>query len=159
MKININKLIKSIEARWWQELESSNPSSKELDEYQAFLERNDIRGGEYFFHPEKDNYQDCLSRLDPNDIVFDIGAGDLRFDLMMSRKVKKVYAIEINPSILSYALDIIDNNMPTNMNVICGNGFTYPIPEDVNTITCLMIHREHDLLNVRKDKNYKVIAY
>lgn len=110
----------------------------------AFQHKHGMKGWEIFFMPEEMNYNDCLSKLSPDDVVFDVGAGDLRFDLMMAEKVKKVYAVEINPGLLSSALRIIGWDMPVNLTVICGNAFEMELPGDVTVVTCLMIHREQD---------------
>ena len=134
-----------------------SPSSKELSLFQLFMQRNDIRGGEYFFCPETMFYAPVLTLLSKKDVVLDIGAGDLRFDLRMAQKVKKVYAVEINPVLLADVLRIIGYAQPKNLVIICGNGFKLPIPLDVSIILCLMIHKAH---NPRHWENYKqIIAY
>lgn len=110
----------------------------------AFKQKHDMKGWEIFFVPEEDNYEACLAKLSHDDIVFDVGAGDLRFDLIMAEKVRMVYAIEINPTILARALRIIGYDLPVNLTVICGNAFRMELPADVTVVTCLMIHREQD---------------
>jgi len=109
-----------------------------------FQKSRGMQGWECFFVPERWFYSDVLRLLRPDDVVFDVGAGDLRFDLLMARKVKKVYAVEINPVILGRALKTIGYDLPRNVIAICGNAFEMELPSDVTVITCLMIHREHD---------------
>lgn len=109
-----------------------------------YQKKHDMRGWECVFVPEEWFYSDVLKLLKSNDVVFDVGAGDLRFDLLMAEKVKKVYAVEINPITLGKALQIIGYDLPVNMIAICGDAFKTEIPSDVTVVTCLMIHREHD---------------
>ncbi|MBU0778125.1 hypothetical protein KKF82_07690 [Patescibacteria group bacterium] len=110
----------------------------------AFQKVHGMEGWEIFFMLEEDNYEDCLSKLSPDDVVFDVGAGDMRFDLMVAGMCKKVYAVEINPGLVSSALRIIGWDMPANLTVICGNAFEMELPGDVTVVTCLMIHRQHE---------------
>lgn len=123
----------------------------------AFQKEHGIEGWEIFFLPEEDNYDDCLSKLSMEDVVFDAGAGDLRFDLMMMECVKKVYAVEINPKILASALRIIKYDMPENLTVICGDAFDMDLPPDVTVVTCLMIHRKREFPD--SWKNVRIISY
>lgn len=116
----------------------------DVNECSSFQVLHGMKGFEVWFLPEVTNYDDCLSKLNPDDVVFDVGAGDLRFDLIMAEKVRKVYAVEINPKILAGALRIIGYDMPENLTVICGNAFTMELPGDVTAVTCLMIHRKHE---------------
>jgi len=109
-----------------------------------YQKKHDMKGWECFFVPEDWFYDNVLKLLNRNDVVFDVGAGDLRFDLLMAKKVRKVYAVEINPTILGKALQIINYDLPTNLIAICGNAFKMELPSDVTVVTCLMIHRVHD---------------
>jgi len=120
------------------------PTIEEVERCHRFQEQHDMKGCEIFFCPEEWFYEDILKLLKPDDVVFDVGAGDLRFDLMMAEEVRKVYAVEINPVILARALKIIGFDMPANLIVICGNAFKMELPPDVTVVTCLMIHRQHD---------------
>lgn len=122
-----------------------------------FQEKHGMKGWEIFFVPETENYADCLEQLSRNDVVFDVGAGDLRFDLVIAEKVRKVYAVEIDPVILSSALRIIGWNMPVNLTVICGSAFEMELPGDVTVVTCLMIHRQHAF--PEQWKKCRIISY
>lgn len=119
------------------------PTPKQHQKYVVFSETHDIRGLEGFFVPEENNYQTVLDNVKPDDVIFDVGAGDLRLDLLLSEKVKKVYAVEINPETVGNTLKIIGLDKPANLTVICGNGFEMELPSDVTLITNLMIHRKH----------------
>lgn len=123
----------------------------------SFQVEHGLKGYEIFFFPEELNYNPCLELLSKDDVVFDVGAGDLRFDLIMAEMVKKVYAIEINPTIVSSALRIIGYDLPENLTVICGNGFDWNIlPKDVTAVTCLMIHRQHEF-PIEWQNNHRII--
>lgn len=124
---------------------------------QAFQHRHGMKGWEIFFMPEETNYSNCLSKLSPDDVVFDVGAGDLRFDLMMVEKVRKVYAVEINPNIIAPALHIIGYDLPVNLIPICADAFEMELPRDVTVITCLMIHRKHEF--PESWKKCRIISY
>lgn len=132
-------------------------SHSDVEECFSFQCLRGIKGYEIWFYPEVCNYNDCLSKLNEHDVVFDVGAGDLRFDLIMAEKVKKVYAVEINPKTLASALRIIGYDMPENLIVICGNAFEMELPNDVTVVTCLMIHREHEFPDSWKKCN--IISY
>lgn len=123
----------------------------------SFQALRGLKGMEIWFMPEVTNYDDCLSKLNGYDVVFDVGAGDLRFDLMMAEKVQKVYAVEINPKILSSALRIIGYDMPTNLTVICGDAFDMDLPLDVTVVTCLMIHRKREFPDIWR--KVRIISY
>ena len=110
----------------------------------AFQHEHGMKGWEIFYVPEDMFYDPCLEKLSRDDVVFDVGAGDMRFDLIMAEKVRKVYAVEINPTITARALNIIGYGLPPNLIAVCGNAFEMELPSDVTVVTCLMIHRQHE---------------
>jgi len=138
----IGDIINELEEHYSKLIEKS-PTREEFKKCEEFQKRRGVKGWEISFCPEKWFYDDVLNLLTPDDVVFDVGAGDLRFALLASQKVRKVYAVEINPEILSYALKIIGFDMPTNIIAICANAWELELPSDVTTIVCLMIHRQH----------------
>ena len=85
-----------------------------------------------------------MKKLSKDDIIFDVSAGNLVFDLMMLKKVKKVYAIEMNPTIISDALRVIGYDLPGELVVICTNAFDLEIPDDVTKIVSLFIHNQRE---------------
>ena len=121
-----------------------NVNYRDHKECTSFQHEHGMKGWEIFYVPEDMYYDLCLDRLSRDDVVFDVGAGDLRFDLMVAGVCKKVYAVEINPTITARALNIIGYGMPTNMIAMCGNAFEMELPGDVTVVTCLMIHRQHE---------------
>lgn len=123
----------------------------------AFQHKHGMKGWEIFFMPEECNYESCMAQLSKDDVVFDVGAGDLRFDLMMAEKVRKVYAVEINPSVIAPALHIIGYDLPGNLIPICADAFEMELPKDVTVVTCLMIHRKHQF--PESWKKCRIISY
>lgn len=138
----INKIINKLKRSY--HINDKEPTLEEHNNFQKFMKKNDMKGWECFFVPEEMFYDNILKKVNKDDVIFDIGAGDLRFDLMLSEKVKKVYAVEINPTILASALKIIGLDLPKNLIPICTNAFEMEIPSDVNLIISLMMHRQHD---------------
>lgn len=116
---------------------------RDHDKCVSFQSDHGMKGWEVVFFPEEMYYGDVLEKLGREDIVFDVGAGDLRFDLIMAEKVRKVYAVEINPTTVAGALRIMGYDLPGNVVVICGDAFEMELPPDVTAVTCLMIHRQH----------------
>ena len=76
-----------------------------------------------------------LDQLSVNDVVLDIGAGDLRLARQMERMVKKVYAVEVNAGLLE---DV--GVLPVNLIVICADARTLDFPADITTGVLLMRH-------------------
>lgn len=155
MSFETDEIIRRLERSFTRMLKKYDHS--DVSECSSFQVLHGMKGYEIFFVPEVTNYDDYLSKLNPDDVVFDVGAGDLRFDLIMSEKVRKVYAVEINPKILASALRIIGYDMPTNLTVICGNAFDMELPGDVTVVTCLMIHRKHEFPD--SWKKCRIISY
>ena len=133
--------MQSIERQYVKLASTAIPSKGEY----AFYRSRGLRAWEPVFVPEEWFYDEVLKHLEEKDVVFDVGAGDLRFDLIMSQHVKKVYAVEVNPITLAYALKTIGYKLPRNLIPICANALDLPLPEDVTTITILMIHRTWDI--------------
>jgi hypothetical protein len=116
------------------------PTHRELLDFQRFADKHNLQGSEGWFLPEKNEYQIVLNRICKNDVILDIGAGNLALDIILAEQCKKVYAIECNPFILSEALKTIGYDLPRNLIVICANGLDVPIPCDVNTLVMLLRH-------------------
>ncbi len=59
---------------------------------------------EAMFAPyDPQTYQAVLAQLGPEDVILDIGAGDLRLSRRMAQIARKVYAVEINAGLLDQA--------------------------------------------------------
>jgi hypothetical protein len=84
-------------------------------------------------------YQAVLDRLEPHDIVLDIGAGDLRLARQIARIVRRVAAVEVNPGLLEQASAASDP-LPANLIPICADARTLDFPSGVTTGVLLMRH-------------------
>lgn len=82
-------------------------------------------------------YQDVLNNVNKNDVIIDMGCGDLRLAYLLSKCVKKVYAVELNPEILYKAIKVLGYNKPMNLIIVLSDWVYFPIPCDVSKIVCL----------------------
>ena len=62
---------------------------------------------------DQPTYQAVLDQLGPQDVILDIGAGDLRLSRQMARIARKVYAVEINRQVLDQAYAAATRCLPT----------------------------------------------
>lgn len=115
------------------------------DEWDAFSNREGLLGCEAYFCPESQYYRSVLDNLRPDDVVFDVGAGDMRLSYLMANRCHHVTAVEVNPSTLGWGLVALGIGKPPNLTPIVGNAFKVAIPERVTLITYLVRHSQHDL--------------
>jgi hypothetical protein len=89
---------------------------------------------------DEPTYQAALSFVQPDDVVLDIGAGDLRLARRMAGIATRVFAIERQPNLLS-------NTAPTlrvaNLTVICADARQVPWPPGITLGVLLMRHCAH----------------
>jgi len=134
--------------------DENTPSHEELMAFQKFADIHNFEGNEGWFLPENKEYSKVLALIEKDDVVLDIGAGNFALDFLLSERCKKVYAVEVNPTVVKDALEIIGYDMPRNLIIICGNGLDFPIPKDVNTLVMLLRHFSQTLpdeyLNIPK---------
>ena len=98
---------------------------------------------EYRWAPyDSPTYQTVLEQLQPNDVVLDIGAGDLRLARQMAAIVRKVYSIEINPEVLNQGLEEIAP-LPGNLIAICADARTMDFPSEIKVGILLMRYCTH----------------
>jgi hypothetical protein len=90
-------------------------------------------------HYDQTTYQSVIDQLSPNDIVLDIGAGDLRLARQMAQTARKVYAVEINARVLEQAYATRDS-LPVNLIPICADARALDFPSDVTTGVLMMRH-------------------
>lgn len=120
-------------------------SSERSEQFGVFGSRHNFKGADGWFLPEHWNYERVLSNIEADDVVLDLGAGNLALDILISLRALKVYAVEVNPEVVKDALAIIGYDLPRNLIVICANALDMPIPEDVNTLVALMRHFSHEI--------------
>ena len=104
-----------------------SPISGHLDDWEA-------RWAPY----DEPTYQTALSYVRPDDIVLDIGAGDLRLARRIAAITRHVFAIEMQP-------DLLDNQdrLPDNLTVFCADARCIPWPTDITLGVLLMRHCTH----------------
>ena len=89
-------------------------------------------------------YSFVIEHIQPEDIVLDIGAGDLRLAQRIASVVQKVYAIEIANRLIPSSLT------HENLVVITADARYTPFPEDVTVGVLLMRHCQHYRLYAEK---------
>jgi SAM-dependent methyltransferase len=95
---------------------------------------------EAMFAPyDQSTYHTVLDHLRPEDVILDIGAGDLRLDRQIAWIVQKVYAVEVNPRVLDQAM-ALSKPLPANLIPICADARTLDFPSDITTGVLLMRH-------------------
>lgn len=90
-------------------------------------------------------YEAALAWVRHDDVVLDIGAGDLRFALLLAEKAKRVVAIERN-------MMWRPPDMPDNLILMEADARFVPFPEDVTAAVLLMRHCVHFQLYAEKLK-------
>jgi predicted RNA methylase len=96
-------------------------------------------------------YHAVLEMIQPNDVVFDIGAGDLRLARQMLEHAKKIYAVEINRRVLSSGMN---QSFPDShcLVPICADARSVEIPSDVSVGVLLMRHCQNFRLYAQRLK-------
>jgi hypothetical protein len=89
---------------------------------------------------DEGTYRFVIERIGPQDVVLDIGAGDLRLARRLATIAKRVYAIERNAEVLSHA---DRSTLPDNLIVVGADALTWPFPSDVTVGVLLMRHCAH----------------
>lgn len=94
---------------------------------------------------DKSTYEAALTFIEADDVVLDIGAGDLRFARWVAEKAKRVYAIEQNRLLLP-------QDVPENVNVMEQDARIMSFPTDITVAALLMRHCTHFQLYAEKLK-------
>jgi hypothetical protein len=91
---------------------------------------------------DAETYQFVVERVAPQDVVLDIGAGDLRLARRLAEIAQHVYAVEKNAAVLPQ-IDRLE--WPENLSVIHEDALTWKYPAAVTVAILLMRHctREH----------------
>ncbi len=85
---------------------------------------------------DEPTYAAVLEQIKPDDIVLEIGAGDLRLARRIAEKAQKVYAIERNANLL----DAFDQDLPVNCHIDRADARWIPFPQDTTLAVLLMRH-------------------
>jgi hypothetical protein len=98
---------------------------------------------------DQPTYQAVLDLLTPDDVILDIGAGDLRLSRQMALITQKVYAIENNTFVLKKGLTSRDP-LPPNLIPTRADARTYVFPTDTTVGVLMMRHCIHFRLYLEK---------
>ncbi len=110
----------------------------------ALAARHGLSGWEMAYAPyDEATYRFVLDRLQPQDVVLDIGAGDCRLALAAASRVARVYAVEVHPRRVARCLQRVGERLPRNLQVICANALDFPFPAEVTVGVLLMRHCQH----------------
>ncbi len=96
---------------------------------------------------DEPTYREVLDRIGPQDVVLEIGAGDLRLARRLARVARRVYAIEIKSQLVHRAGT---EGQPANLHVITGDAAHIPFPDDISAAVLLMRHCTHFSLYLEK---------
>lgn len=88
---------------------------------------------------DQPTYQAVLDQIESDDVILDIGAGDLRLTRQIARIARKVYAVEINAQVLDQAYASRDP-LPANLIPIHADARTLDFPLDTTTGVLMMRH-------------------
>jgi SAM-dependent methyltransferase len=91
---------------------------------------------------DEETYRFALEAAHRDDVVIDIGAGDLRLALRMAPLVQRVYAVERNPAMLQRSQRW--RTACDNLVVVCADALTWTLPSDVTLAVLLMRHCTRD---------------
>ena len=116
----------------------------------------------YYGEPERDwermwapydqkTYFAVLAEIRPDDIVLDIGAGDLRLTREIAKLARRVYAYELHVAIVKDAL--FENPLPENLSCVICDALWMPFPSGVSAAVLLMRHCTHYRNYVEKLKS------
>lgn len=112
--------------------------------FARFAARHELDDWEGWYSPyEEEIYQAVLDRIDGEDVVLDIGAGDLRLALCMAQRAQHVYALEVNPVVVGAALSVVGFQLPRNLHVVCANAQDAAFPRGITVAVLLMRHCRH----------------
>ncbi len=114
------------------------------DGFVRFLQVHGLEDWEgQFSRYDEETYQAVLERVGPEDVVLEIGAGDLYLALRIAQRASRVYAVEVNPLLVATTLAALGFSLPRNLQVICANARDFPFPPDVTMAVLLMRHCQH----------------
>lgn len=98
--------------------------------------RTNLEWEAMFAPQDEETYAAALAALCADDVVLDIGAGDLNFAMRAAARVKQVIALEQHVELLPRAV-------PHNLQVVCADAREYVFPSDITAAVLLMRHCQH----------------
>lgn len=97
---------------------------------------------------DEPTYQAVLAEVGKNDIVLEIGAGDLRLARRLAERARRVYAIEVQAHLIEAAQRRAP--LPENLTLIVGDAREVPFPAGITAGVLLMRHCTQFRLYVEK---------
>jgi SAM-dependent methyltransferase len=114
------------------------------ERFASFAQLHNLADWEGWFSPYDDEtYNAVLDHVAADDVVLEIGAGDLRLALRIAERARRVHAVEVNPLVVGPALETIGLRLPRNLHVTCANALDVPVPAGVSAAVLLMRHCQH----------------
>jgi hypothetical protein len=98
-------------------------------------------------------YHSVLNQITAQDIVLEIGAGDLRLARRAARIARQVVAIEIQEAVIQRAYQGESKPIPENLVVQTGDARNLPFPRGTSVCILLMRHCRHFQLYFDKLKS------
>ena len=92
---------------------------------------------------DESTYRAALAFIQADDVVLDIGAGDLRFARRAAAQARAVIAIERRAELLAGGPRSEARPYPINLTVICGDALSAPFPNGITAGVLLMRHCRH----------------
>jgi hypothetical protein len=115
-----------------------------LQERPVTMDQGEVNVWEAMWAPyDEPTYQTVLDALQSDDIVLEIGAGDLRLARRMAKITKKVIAIEKQKAILEQTLASLSEPLPDNLEIIEGDACQLSFPLGITAGVLLMRHCTH----------------
>ncbi|MGQ9547784.1 MAG: rRNA adenine N-6-methyltransferase family protein [Roseiflexus sp.] len=91
---------------------------------------------------DDETYQYVLAQVSADDVVVDIGAGDLRPARQLAPMVRRVYAVERDRELVSRVLPSL--KLCHNLVVVNADALFWQLPEDITLAVLLMRHCTRD---------------
>jgi Ribosomal RNA adenine dimethylase len=88
---------------------------------------------------DQTTYQAVLDQVRSDDVILDLGAGDLRLARQMAQIARQVYAVEINAVVLDRAY-LSPDPLPANLIPIHADARSWEFPADITAGVLLMRH-------------------
>jgi hypothetical protein len=100
----------------------------------------------------EDTYREVLICIQPDDIVLEIGAGDMRLAAQIANIARHIYALEVQYFLVEYAFEQ-DLHLLPNLTILHKDARTFPFPTGITTSVLLMRHCTHFRLYANKLKS------
>lgn len=96
-------------------------------------------------------YREVLAQICAQDVVYEIGAGDLRLAIRLAAIARRVHAVEIQKLLLDQAI-AASTALPANLFIHHGDARIDPVPVETTVGVLLMRHCTHFQLYAQKLK-------